>query len=227
MNWNDIVNNTPKLSHGYHNSFGPELCFMEMTAFLAGEDHSDRPRCASPVLTSFGIRLNDSGQPFRDALAPLVVDMIGTANPALERERLEYLIFNVSKRIVAPLIERRVSVELAQKILDCQTLEEINAVMKECRGAAAYATAAAYAADAADVADVADGAYAAARAANAAAADAAANAAADAADAATANADDVPELAAQILSEAIRLDPKWQQAQINPERVEVLAGMAQ
>src|SRR4051812_15120531 len=36
------------------------LCLMSLVAFLAGEDHSDAPGCASPLIQAFAIRINDN-----------------------------------------------------------------------------------------------------------------------------------------------------------------------
>ena len=36
------------------------LCFMETAAYIMGEPITDHPECACPVLTSYGIFLNDS-----------------------------------------------------------------------------------------------------------------------------------------------------------------------
>ena len=37
-----------------------ELCVMSLVALLAGEQHSDRPSTACPVITAFVIRINDA-----------------------------------------------------------------------------------------------------------------------------------------------------------------------
>lgn len=36
------------------------VCLMEAVAWVAGEEHSDHPSCACPVLTDIGIDINDS-----------------------------------------------------------------------------------------------------------------------------------------------------------------------
>ena len=48
-----------QLDSGGHTSFKEGHCAMELVAYLAGEEHTDRPACTSPVLTSFLIRLNE------------------------------------------------------------------------------------------------------------------------------------------------------------------------
>ena len=48
-----------RLDRGAHDSREDGHCAMETVAWLAGEDHTDAPRCASPVLARYTIRLND------------------------------------------------------------------------------------------------------------------------------------------------------------------------
>ena len=48
-----------RLSEGSHKSASEGVCFMEAIAFFEGLPHSDHPECACPVLTEYGIRLND------------------------------------------------------------------------------------------------------------------------------------------------------------------------
>ena len=195
--WNDILGTVPQLDGGSHAHFGPELCFMEMTAFLAGEPHSDHPQCACPVLTNFGISLNDRSQAWRDALTPIVPLMIGTRNPALEAERLRYLIFNLVRRVVVPAIRPKVGDELADAILAATNYESLRDAA-DAADAAVYA-AAAYAADAAD-------------------------AAVYAADAANAAADAIPTTI-DIFREAIALDPNHTPAALDMGRVKQLQAL--
>lgn len=52
-----------ELAHGSHSdsSVGPQgVCLMEAVAWVAGEEHSDHPKCACPVLTDIGIQINDT-----------------------------------------------------------------------------------------------------------------------------------------------------------------------
>ena len=196
MNWNDIE--VPKLAYGQHDKFGKELCFMEMTAFLAGEPHSDHPKCACPILTAYGIQLNDSGQEFRDLLTPLVPEMIDTRNEELEAKRLEHIVFSVSRRIVAPVLRGRIYDELVDAILAAQDYDGLRAAAAEAARAAAEAAAEA------------------ARAA----AEAAAYAAYAAAEAA------FRKTAVDILKEAIDLDPDRKPVQLDLGRVEQLKALA-
>jgi hypothetical protein len=54
---------------------------MELTAFLAGEPHTDRPACTHPVLAAVARVVNDaSSDPGRSALARLAPQLIGTTD---------------------------------------------------------------------------------------------------------------------------------------------------
>lgn len=72
-------------SHDDPGTFGNDdakLCLMEAVAFITGEEHSDRPKCACPVLTSIGINFNDShggdGDEQRDELIAAIPALVGS-----------------------------------------------------------------------------------------------------------------------------------------------------
>ena len=50
---------TFQFGSGAHDSREDGLCVMEAVAYVAGEPHSDRPKCASPVLSAFCRSWND------------------------------------------------------------------------------------------------------------------------------------------------------------------------
>lgn len=54
-----IKNCAIKLSRGSHSSPQDGMCIMECVAYIAGEKHTDRPKCACSYLTGFAIKLND------------------------------------------------------------------------------------------------------------------------------------------------------------------------
>jgi hypothetical protein len=55
------------------------LCLMSLVAFLAGEEHSDAPRCSSPLIQTFAILVNDRMPPAaRQRLKPFAPRIIGT-----------------------------------------------------------------------------------------------------------------------------------------------------
>jgi len=66
-------------SHSPPNNGLVNACVMEAVAYIAGEPWSDHPECASKVLTSFLIRLNDRwNDEDRQLLKPYIVRLVGT-----------------------------------------------------------------------------------------------------------------------------------------------------
>lgn len=69
-------------SHDYHpdDEEAPEgVCLMEAVSWVAGEAHSDHPRCACPVLTIIGIDINDAADDIgRQRLIPAIPALVGS-----------------------------------------------------------------------------------------------------------------------------------------------------
>jgi hypothetical protein len=66
-------------------------CLMSLAAQLAGEGHTDRPRCASPLVREFAIPVNDRmPREARQRLKPFAPRIVGT-NDGLDRTRAEVL----------------------------------------------------------------------------------------------------------------------------------------
>src|SRR5215217_2723263 len=66
-------------------------CIMSLVAHLAGEGHTDGPRCASPLVRAFAIPLNDDmPREARRRLKPFAPRLVGT-NDGLDRARAEVL----------------------------------------------------------------------------------------------------------------------------------------
>src|SRR3712207_4257577 len=81
-------------------------CVMSLVAHLAGEGHTDRPRCASPVVRDFVIPVNDHmPREARQSLKPFAPRLVGT-NDGLDRARAEVL-----RRALAETILPRASGE--------------------------------------------------------------------------------------------------------------------
>jgi len=79
---------TITLDHGSHNEFEEGHCSMEVVSWLAGEGFTDAPKCASPILTRYTIRLNDRWDAEqRQTLAPFLPRMVGTGSDGLDEER--------------------------------------------------------------------------------------------------------------------------------------------
>jgi hypothetical protein len=76
------------LGWGTHASPDEGRCAMEWVSHLAGEAHSDHPRCVSPVLRAFCTTLNDSleDEP-RQRLRPYLARTIGTSDDGLDEAR--------------------------------------------------------------------------------------------------------------------------------------------
>ena len=79
------------LASGSHEDFERGVCAMEAVAWLAGEKHSDSPKCACPVISAFMRSWNDR-LPDDDTrnkyLRPLLPLIVGTrATKAIEKHR--------------------------------------------------------------------------------------------------------------------------------------------
>lgn len=77
INFNDYA---IKLSKGAHNAPEQGMCVMECVAYIAGEEHTDHPKCADQALTRLAISLNDSAliDKQRQRLLPLVLRLAGS-----------------------------------------------------------------------------------------------------------------------------------------------------
>src|SRR5436305_15248009 len=150
-----------RLGTGSHSTPKDGMCFMEMVAWFANEEHSDQPACACPILGGYGMRLNDAmpGDLRDELLKPLIPMIAGTAGSYDDRlKRGQFLaLWSVNK--ILPIALRAIGLE--DHAAACQSAPDLSAA--DAAADAAAADAAAYAARAA--ADAARAAYAAARAA--------------------------------------------------------------
>lgn len=84
------------------------LCFMEAAAWLAGEEATDRPKCACPVLGKFGIAINDlAGHDQRQRLLPLAYRMAGTVSAEHYEARTAFLAKYTRRAMIAFFEEHR------------------------------------------------------------------------------------------------------------------------
>jgi hypothetical protein len=91
------------LSRGAHPSADDGRCAMEWVAYLAGERHSDEPRCVCRALRQFTVRLNDSmPDDVRQKLRPYLARMIGSADDRLAPSR-SWRMVDWAAREVVPL----------------------------------------------------------------------------------------------------------------------------
>lgn len=55
----ELLSGKLSLSSGAHPTREAGMCAMEAAAYVAGEPHSDHPKCVCPVITQTLIRAND------------------------------------------------------------------------------------------------------------------------------------------------------------------------
>ena len=92
-----------ELKYGSHQRRDDGMCAMELVAFLAGEQHTDHPDCACPVLTGYTIRLNDSmPEVWRRQLKPYLPLLIGSRD-GREAERAALLAWQ-AVRVFMPIM---------------------------------------------------------------------------------------------------------------------------
>lgn len=93
------------LKNGGHSDRSNGLCLMEVVAWVAGEPHSDQPRCVSPVLGAFGRSFNDGlndDQRRTEMLRPFVPRLVGTAASAAIEERRAFMAMDWLIRVHTP-----------------------------------------------------------------------------------------------------------------------------
>lgn len=89
------------LQRGSHDS-NKQMCAMEAAAWIAGEPHSDRPKCVSPVIAAFMRTWNDAlDDEQRQGLKPYIVRVIGTAGDGHDEERV-WMAVDWLVRVCAP-----------------------------------------------------------------------------------------------------------------------------
>lgn len=77
------------------------MCLMSFVAFLAGEPHSDSPGCASPLIQTFAVLVNDHmPHAARQRLKPFAPRIIGT-NDGLDGVRARILRQVLSEEILS------------------------------------------------------------------------------------------------------------------------------
>jgi hypothetical protein len=184
MNFNDWQ---IKLLAGSHSNPQNGSCVMEVVSYIAGEEYSDHPECACPLITTFAIAVNDRmDDAARQRLLPFVLRIAGSKSTnKIEQQRM-YMLADYAVRVFAPmalesanLLAEAKTLKALPKIVDKETALQGNnaATATAANTAAAYANAAAYTAantanaaadEAANTAAYANAAAYAAAAANAA-----------------------------------------------------------
>lgn len=94
------------LKKGSHPARADGMCAMEMVAWLAGEEHSDEPQCACPVIAAFVRAINDAlpdDAAREHYLRPLVPKLVNTARSRGVELRRGYLVADTVTRTLVPL----------------------------------------------------------------------------------------------------------------------------
>ncbi len=115
---------TISLDKGSHNDFEGGHCAMEVVSWLAGLGFTDAPDCASRVLRSYTIGLNDQWQQEdRQNLVPFLPRMVGTANDGKDEAR-SYLALDWLIRIYTPAF-----LDLANLSAEAQALRDLRRIV--------------------------------------------------------------------------------------------------
>ena len=100
MNTEDII-----LKYSSHASREQGMCVMEAVAYVAGEPHSDRPKCVCPVIATLLRSWNDALCSDADRtrlLMPLIPVVIGTRADKATEERRSYMALDWLIRVNLP-----------------------------------------------------------------------------------------------------------------------------
>ena len=122
------------LKHGSHESREAGLCAMEWTAYLAGEEHSDSPKCVDPPLRRFAMSLNDQwDDEQRQKLRPYLVRCIGTAGDGRTEERgwlaMDWLIREFTPAFLDLRPELAHHADALRKLAEVRTHETLSGAM--------------------------------------------------------------------------------------------------
>jgi len=120
------------------------MCVMEAVAFVAGEEWSDSPKCASPSIAAFLRSWNDSlNNTDRQMLKPLIPKLVGTAASPEVEEKRGYLAIDWFVRVYTPtwlnlanLGEHAEKIKALGEIRNLADLEAAQAVLSAARSAA-------------------------------------------------------------------------------------------
>lgn len=130
------------LQRGSHPSRDDGMCAMEMVAWLAGEEHSDEPRCACPVLAALVRACNDamSDDARNRYLRPLVPQLVHTrSNASIERAR-GMLALDALVRVLVPMwLDRRGRADAAGLLRELPELQRLEHVAVARRVVATFA----------------------------------------------------------------------------------------
>src|SRR6266545_2074194 len=106
-----------RLDRGGHDTRDQGVCLLEAISWFAGEEHTDHPRCVSPVLGTFGRSWNDAlDDQTRQRLIPFIPRMVGTASDGADEARA-WTLTDWLVRVCAPAFLRTAGLtEQAQQL---------------------------------------------------------------------------------------------------------------
>jgi hypothetical protein len=96
---------TVDLHSGRHNSFDMGVCVMEAVAYIAGEPHSDHPKCVCPIIGNFLRSWNDgllSDAERNRLLKVLVIKVVGTRSTKSVEQIRAWLCVDWAIRVFTP-----------------------------------------------------------------------------------------------------------------------------
>lgn len=140
---------TLTLDRSSHTTPDDGVCLMEAVSLFAGEPFSDHPKCASPVLTDFGISLNDRwDDAARQKLIPLIPLIVGTRDDQDEARgylALDWLIrtYTPAWLDLAGLTVEAAGLRSLPRIVDLAAVESAGPVVRQAQKKAAAAAGAA------------------------------------------------------------------------------------
>jgi len=140
---------TLTLAKGNHTTPDDGLCLLEAVSYFANEPHSDHPACASPVLVTYGISLNDQWDAAsRQKLKPFIPRIVGTAGDGQDEARsflaLDWLIRTYTPAfldLVPSLASHAAGLRDHRRIVDSVAAQSIRPLVKAAGTDAAAAAA--------------------------------------------------------------------------------------
>ena len=136
------------LKSGGHANLEEGACAMEVVSYLAGEPWSDRPKCASPVISAFMRSWNDAlDDEGRQRLKPYLPKLIGTKGTKAQESKRAWMAADWFIRVQTPAwLELAGCTEVAQAVrslppvVSRQTAKSAMPTLEEARkqGAAAW-----------------------------------------------------------------------------------------
>src|SRR6478736_10567984 len=99
------IEKIPALSSGAHAAESGEMCVMEAVAWVAGENWSDHPSCACPVISSFLRSWNDglpSDEERSRLLKPLIPKLVSSRRSKKVEAKRAWMALDWSVRFSTP-----------------------------------------------------------------------------------------------------------------------------